>query len=188
MENREKLLDCATTLFAAKGYEGVGIQEIVDSAGVTKPTLYHYYVNKRGLLDAILKVNFNPFLERVRNASTYKRDIVRSLEQITQVYFQEAESDSKFFRLQLILQYAPPDSEPNQAVQPYRMEQQNIFQSLFIQSVQDHGNMQGRHVMMSATFLGMIHTYIGEYLNGTILLDDPLTFNAVHQYMHGIFS
>jgi TetR/AcrR family transcriptional regulator len=41
MENREILLDRALTLFSTRGYDAVGIQEIVDSAGVTKPTLYH---------------------------------------------------------------------------------------------------------------------------------------------------
>jgi hypothetical protein len=86
------------------------------------------------------------------------------------------------------MQYAPVDSEPYQAISPYRLEQQQLLQSLFIQAVQDHGNMRGRHVMYSATFLGMIHTYIGEYLNGVTTLADPLTHLAVHQFSHGIYS
>lgn len=39
MDNKEVLLQVALDLFHAKGYDAVGIQEIVDKAGVTKPTL-----------------------------------------------------------------------------------------------------------------------------------------------------
>ena len=41
MDNRELLLNTALELFHAKGYDAVGVQEIVDRAGVTKPTLYY---------------------------------------------------------------------------------------------------------------------------------------------------
>jgi AcrR family transcriptional regulator len=188
MENRESLIDSALTLFSSRGYDAVGIQEIVDTVGVTKPTLYHYFSNKHGLLDAVLAYHFEILLDAVRTAAFYQRDLPNSLNTIARVYFQAAIANPRFFRLQLTLQYAPPESEPNLAVSPFRREQQEILQSLFIQAVQDHGNMRGRHAMYAATFLGMIHTYIGEYLNGATTLEDPLTFKAVHQFMHGIYS
>lgn len=34
-----RLLDTALDLFSRRGYEGTGVQEIVATAGVTKPTL-----------------------------------------------------------------------------------------------------------------------------------------------------
>ena len=48
MDNKEVLLQVALDLFHAKGYDAVGIQEIVDKAGVTKPTLYYYFGSKKG--------------------------------------------------------------------------------------------------------------------------------------------
>jgi hypothetical protein len=36
--------------------------------------------------------------------------------------------------------------------------------------------------------LGMVNTYIGLFLNGYIQLNRDLTYKAVHQFMHGIFS
>ena len=116
MENREILLDCALTLFSARGYDAVGIQEIVDSAGVTKPTLYHYFSHKRGLLDALLASQFEGLLDSVRTAAYYQRDLPNSLEKIARAYFEAAVENPRFFRLQLTMQYAPVDSEPNQAI------------------------------------------------------------------------
>ena len=54
MDNREKILTSALDLFYARGYDAVGIQQIVDAAGLTKPTMYYYFGSKRGLLDALL--------------------------------------------------------------------------------------------------------------------------------------
>ena len=48
------LIERALELFAARGYDAVGVQEIVEAAGMTKPTLYHWFGSKQGLLRAAL--------------------------------------------------------------------------------------------------------------------------------------
>ena len=60
--------------------------------------------------------------------------------------------------------------------------------NMFLLATNDHGNMRGRHQAYAATFLGMLNTYIGLGLNGVVELDDQLVIQAVHQFMHGIFS
>jgi AcrR family transcriptional regulator len=45
MDNKEKIMQCALELFANKGYDGTGIQEITQISEVTKPTLYYYFGN-----------------------------------------------------------------------------------------------------------------------------------------------
>jgi TetR/AcrR family transcriptional regulator len=65
MDNRNNLLDHALNLFAERGYEAVGVQEVVETAGVTKPTLYHFFANKRGLLDALLERGCSKLLEEI---------------------------------------------------------------------------------------------------------------------------
>src|SRR5215211_7966667 len=63
--NRALILDRALGLFAARGYDAVGVQEIVEAAGVTKPTLYHYFGSKRGLLEALVAEHAGEFLAEV---------------------------------------------------------------------------------------------------------------------------
>ncbi len=46
----QRLLAVATHLFAEKGFEGTSVQEIVDTAGVTKGAMYHYFDSKDDLL------------------------------------------------------------------------------------------------------------------------------------------
>ena len=54
------ILEEALKLFSNNGYEATGVQEICEQAGVTKPTLYHYFGSKQGLLDAVLLEKCSP--------------------------------------------------------------------------------------------------------------------------------
>jgi len=50
---RGALIEAARGLFAEKGYAGVGTEEIVRAAGVTRGALYHHFEGKRGLFEAV---------------------------------------------------------------------------------------------------------------------------------------
>ena len=71
MDNREILLETALSLFYEKGYDAVGVQEIVDQAGVTKPTLYYYFGSKRGLLEALLNRDFESMEKNLKEAAIH---------------------------------------------------------------------------------------------------------------------
>lgn len=188
MDNRQKLLDCALDLFSARGYDAVGIQEIVDAAGVTKPTLYHYFQHKRGLLDRLLEENFAGLLQPLRAAAAYNGDLVGTLESVERMYFDFARQNVAFYRWQLALQFAPPDSESHQAVARFNLEQHALLEEMFAAAAQQHGNLRGRQRIYAATFLGMLNNYITLNLNGYMELTPDVAYRAVHQFMHGIFA
>lgn len=187
-DNRVNILNSAIALFAARGYDAVGVQEIVENAGVTKPTLYHYFGNKLGLLETLLEENFAGLAAALEIATAYNHDITHTLNQITAGYFQYAQAHRIFYRLQLSLWFAPPHSDAHIAVAKFQDRQQQALETLFQRAAGDHGNMRGRHQAYAATFLGMLNTYIGLALNDYVELNNDLVYKAVHQFMHGIFS
>jgi TetR/AcrR family transcriptional regulator len=188
MENRTVILDTALALFSARGYDAVGIQEVCEKSGFTKPTLYYYFGHKRGLLDAILDRDYAALLEKLRSTVIYRGDLVLSLELIFRTCYDFARGHPVFYRLVLALYFAPPDSEPHQAVSGYNHGLQQFIENVFVSAVTQHGNLRGRHRLYAATYLGIINTYIGFYLNGYLEPDDQLVFQVVHQFMYGIFS
>jgi TetR/AcrR family transcriptional regulator len=188
MDNRQVLLNRALELFSQRGYDAVGVREVVEAAGVTKPTLYHYFGSKRGLLDALLKREAGCLLAQVVQASAYQGDLVLTLESITRAYFYIAKRFSAFYRMQLTLYFSPPESEANRAIRPFSHEQHLILEGVFIQAAEDHSNMRGRHRRYAAGFLGAINAMIDLFLNDQLELTDEVIYQTVRQFMHGIFS
>lgn len=187
-DNRSKILDCALQLFASRGYDAVGVQEVAEAAGIKKPTLYHYFGSKSGLLKTLLDEHFVELFESIQRAANYQGDLPQNLNTLAGVYFDFAQKQHKFYRMQLSMWFAPPESDPFKAVAAINEKQQQLLEALFLQATTDHGNMKGRHQAYAATFLGMINTYIVLGLNGYTPLDAQLVYKAVHQFMHGIFS
>ncbi|MBN1873991.1 MAG: TetR/AcrR family transcriptional regulator [Anaerolineae bacterium] len=188
VDNRSNILACALERFAARGYDAVGVQEIVEAAGITKPTLYHYFGSKLGLLEVLLAGHFAGLEAALAPVVVYKGDLPYTLERVAAAYFQYAAAQRLFYRFQLALWFAPPNSEAFRAVSPFHKKQQQLLETLFMDAARDHGNMRGRHRAYAATYLGMLNTYIGLALNEYTELNDVLVYRAVHQFMHGIFS
>ena len=188
MNNRENLLKCALELFASRGYDAVGVQEIADAAGITKPTLYHYFGSKSGLLSALLSEAFEPFFPTLESAARYLGDVTNALRAVAGVYFDFAHQNPVLYRFSLSLSFAPPDSEAFQASRALHAHQQQLLENLFASAARDHGNMQGRQHTYAASFLGIVNTYAVLSLNGNAELDQNRVYVVVHQFMHGIFS
>jgi AcrR family transcriptional regulator len=188
MDNRSTLLKCALELFAARGYDGVGVQEIVEAAGVTKPTLYYYFGSKQGLLQALLEEYAARLQDALREAAAYQGDLTGSLMRVAKAFFDFAQVNPTYYRMQMSMWFAPMESDPFQVIAGLNEQQYRIIEDLFFQAARDHGNMRGRHQAYALTFIGMLNTYITLWLNGyNNLLDDQI-HRVVHQFEHGIYS
>jgi AcrR family transcriptional regulator len=54
-QRREQLIDAALTVIVEQGYEGVSIEAIARTAGVTRPVVYDHYPNLAALLQALIE-------------------------------------------------------------------------------------------------------------------------------------
>jgi AcrR family transcriptional regulator len=64
---RERLLDTAYELFSRRGIRGVGVEEVIERAGVAKATLYRHFPSKDDLVLAFLE----------RREQRWARDLVQ---------------------------------------------------------------------------------------------------------------
>lgn len=62
---RRLLVTAARALFGARGYAGVGTEEIVRAAGVTRGALYHQFRDKAGLFAAVAEEVEAEIAERI---------------------------------------------------------------------------------------------------------------------------
>jgi TetR/AcrR family transcriptional regulator len=188
--NRDLILATSLRLFAERGYEAVGVAELSEASGVTKPTLYHYFGSKRGLLDAIVAERGGPLLRQVKEASASvdPGDVPLGLERIADTMTKAARADPDFARLRLCLAFAPPASEGGAAAVAFNAELFGLLETYFAAAATRHGNMRGRSRAYAGTFIGTVDTYVGFYLAGQSTLDEAVLHGFVRQFMYGIFS
>jgi AcrR family transcriptional regulator len=188
MDNKENILHSALKLFALRGYDAVGVQEICLSCNITKPTLYHYYNSKNGLLNALLETNYPPFIETINRAAEYHQDLIMNLVCLANVFFCFALDNSDFNRFSLTIAFSPPESEAHLAQRKYMATIFTTIEELFHLSIKEHGNLRNKEKQLTASFIGLLHSYIGLYLSGVTVLNESIARAIVKQFMHGIFS
>ena len=52
--SRDKILDCAETLFARRGFAGTGLAEVAEHVGLGKSSLFHHFRSKAQLYAAVV--------------------------------------------------------------------------------------------------------------------------------------
>ena len=66
---REQLLDDATEVFAARGYAGTRVDDIVERAGISRRTLYQHFDSVEAIItevyDRAVRINFAAILQRL---------------------------------------------------------------------------------------------------------------------------
>jgi AcrR family transcriptional regulator len=61
-----EILDCATEIFAGKGYEGASMRDLSRLSGISLAGLYYYFESKEKLLYFIQQHTFTTIIERLR--------------------------------------------------------------------------------------------------------------------------
>jgi AcrR family transcriptional regulator len=52
--SRDKILDVAESLFARRGYAGIGLREVAEASGLSKSSLFHHFRSKEQLYHEVL--------------------------------------------------------------------------------------------------------------------------------------
>jgi AcrR family transcriptional regulator len=77
---RAKLIAAARRLFAARSYAGVGTEEIVRAAGVTRGALYHHFAGKPDLLEAVYEQVEGEITQKIATGALAGSDPLEALQ------------------------------------------------------------------------------------------------------------
>ena len=98
---RQRLLEIAIRLFAANGFSGTSLDEIVKSAGINKRMVYHYFGNKEALYQAVLLAEYSK-LEALEIKTLHPEDpIEKIMGDIVATYFSFLRANPEFVQLLL---------------------------------------------------------------------------------------
>lgn len=193
--SRDVILQTALQLFADRGYESVGINEITLRAGITKPTLYYFFQSKEGVFKAILAEYYFRFNELLRsvcvyvpNREFYFEDVYPVLVRLVETVFSFAQEHKTFYLMVLAMAYAPPTALTTILTRPYVVDQYQIVTDLFREISAAHHNLQGKEAECAHALIATINAAIGFWIQDGAPLDKEYAKRIVHQFMHGIFA
>jgi AcrR family transcriptional regulator len=105
-----RILTTALDLFAVKGYDATSVREICEAAGITKPTLYHFFGSKDGVLRALVSAGFDQFRAIVDAGLQSPGTFRHRLKTITRAVFDAATKQPRLWRFIHGVIWAPPGS------------------------------------------------------------------------------
>lgn len=190
MTTKDEIVKKSLFLFASEGYENTSIQKIVSELGITKPTLYHYFGNKEGLLRSLLERYGLEFLKELEEHVGYKQDIIFTIEHLVIFYINHAKNQPIYYRLSRNLRYSPLESESYRIVSTYFKNEFSIVKGLFERISMHHTGLKGKSSELAYTFLGHLDAYITYHIEKKSLeyITDDECRVLSKQFLYGIFA
>jgi AcrR family transcriptional regulator len=111
-EARRAILDATEALLLEADGEAFGVRALAARCGYTAPTIYHYFGDKDGLIDALLEERFARLLAEVRQVEQ-SDDPLGNLRAMLRAYLRFAEANPTFYRVILAGRSAPDRSPPS---------------------------------------------------------------------------
>ena len=108
----ERILDHALKLFSTKGYDATSVREICEGAGITKPTLYHFFGSKEGVYRALVDGALEDMRQRIAKQVAAPGGVEERLKRVARGYFEAARGRRDLMRFLFSIIHNPPDTVP----------------------------------------------------------------------------
>jgi len=112
LRSNDRILKKALELFSDKGYDATSVREICEAAGITKPTLYHFYGSKEGVYRALVEGALERFRADISSALSGDASLRVKLGRVARSYLDAAKREPDLARFLMALSHNPQHSAP----------------------------------------------------------------------------
>ena len=112
VRSNDRILKKALELFSDKGYDATSVREICAAAGITKPTLYHFYGSKEGVYRALVEGALERFRADILSALAGTESLRVKLGRVARTYVDAAAREPELARFLMTLSHNPQHSAP----------------------------------------------------------------------------
>lgn len=186
MENKDLITENAIKLFSQKGYEAVGVQELCEASGITKPTLYYYFKSKAGVLEHIVNTKGAELLSKIQTALTYNHDFIKGLTDVLKAEIDFAIKNKAFFNLHCTLLNSPKNSEQKNIYSKMISKIQKSFDDFFSASCNEFGNMRGKELLYSKLFHNNVISTAVLVAKGHLKYSEEIVYQIIHSQVYGM--
>ncbi len=165
-DTRHQIMNAALRRFAEQGYAGTSVQEIVDDACVTKPSLYYHFRNKADLYRALVQWAFEERYRLMEEAVAKGGSMADQLTEICAVLFKFIGRHRDLMRMAFATSFAARGEVPDEAGCSQKgVRSFELLHELFKKAVAERElNPEFDAEELTMGFVGLMHLYIMAYL------------------------
>jgi TetR/AcrR family transcriptional regulator len=187
LDCRDRILFAAAKLFADKGFAAASVREIVEAAGVTKPTLYYHFKDKADLYLRIMERAMAEYLGVLDKSSRIPGDPVQGLYTFILSSAKLLRTNVDMVRFVHSAFYGPKDDAPRFDLRPVH---ERLFGGLgaLLQAVADQGGLSPARIPEATHLLvGAMEAYQCRVLKADLgpLPDDAFLMRCVDMILTG---
>jgi AcrR family transcriptional regulator len=187
LETREQVIKAAIDLFSTRGFNGTSIRAIANAMGMSISNIYHYFVNKEGLMLAILEQSSKRLLDHLHQISEKEMEPLDRLRLLIVSHVRLSEVFRKESKIFFIDEdhLSPEGNEKNHQNQ---REILNIYLKE-LKILKDLGYLSSQNLpVLAFNILGVINWQLKWYRPGGALSVDDVSKEIVSFVMHGLLG
>ncbi len=169
LRSTDRILKKALELFSEKGYDATSVREICEAAGITKPTLYHFYGSKEGVYRAIVEGALQRFQSDVIRSLSGQGSLRDRLVRMAQTYVEGTRREPDVARFVMALIHNSPRSAPATDVVGFYQGILDALAATLEGAVAGGELRRGRTDVRLLVFMGAL----GEAMHGHLLVGQP---------------
>jgi TetR/AcrR family transcriptional regulator len=175
----------AAKLFAERGYDATSVREIVEAAGVAKPTLYYYFRSKEGLAQALMTVPLSGLVATLRQLVTTEGDAIRCIQHVLEAHYAFCREDPDRARFIYALLFGPSRSEIVADLEPFKADLLGWTEAAVRRLAEASIVARGRVDACCTALRGLIVISTLDFLFGDKALGQDLANRQVHEILNG---
>jgi len=187
LDTREQVIKAAIDLFSTKGFNGTSIRAIANAMGMSISNIYHYFVNKEGLMLAILEQSSKRLLDHLRQISAKEMEPIDRFRLLIESHVRLSEvfrKESKIF----FIDEDHLSTEGNEKNHQNQREILNIYLKE-LKILKDFGYLSSQNLpVLAFNILGVINWQLKWYRPGGPLSVDDVSKEIVSFVMHGLLG
>ena len=189
LDVRARIAREATRLFAAQGYAGTSVREIVQAAGVTKPTLYYYFGNKEGLFTTLVDEYFSAWVDTAQELIAAEGSPLERMLDYVRTTIRGAAEQPDVLRFVAMAYHQSGQGAPAVDCNRFIAEEAKLLAALAEEA--SHAGelrpeLQPADVAMS--LMGMVHFRVGANIHASVPLTDEAAEAIVQIFRKGVES
>mgnify|MGYP000704400906 CR=1 FL=1 len=183
---RQRILDAALGLFAHQGYGSTSVREVVEAAGVTKPTLYYYFDGKEALFREVISSKLSESDSLVAEMLGREGSVVDKLRMVFQTMVERAQADPDVLRLMFTCSLPGAKGQPEVDVIERHIQKMAPLEALIATGVaagEFRADVDPHFAVFS--LLGAINLHIVTVLHGMDVPADSVD-RILDTWLHGV--